>query len=313
MLHRLRFAAAILISCFGAFSGAAVGATIELVSWSCFAGGTCDNVQPDSILISGVIEKGDFVEFEKVLGAAPARVSSVILRSPGGNVGLAMQIGREVRAQLLNVHAPMMDHEVYANGEYAGGERARCIEQGILGLPGSPRYRNQPCICASACFLIYAAGAWRNEGYVGIHRAYLDPRTNQKLTLEQSTKAINSFREPISQYLRDMSVPSRYIDIMFGTSSREIYVPSALEIRKDFFGYPPEISEWLMARCNTVAEKEADDTFWRDMRSGKAADAILAKKERDSCIEAELGIERAARRIKLREWLAVGDPVEFFD
>lgn len=289
-------------------------AKIELINSSCLLNGECKGSIQDAILVSGPIEKGDFIKFEKVVATAPVVASTLFLRSPGGSADLAMKIGRLAREMLFDVQAPKLDHEVTETGQYAGGDYPICIENGVLGYPGYAPLRGQPCVCASACFLIYVAGAWRNEGYVGIHRVYIRPEQNAQLSLKQSTQIMQSYRDPIIKYLTEMGVPSRYADIMFSTSSRDIYVPTAPEIKKDFFGYPPEIMEWLMARCGVSTEKEADEAFWRDMQTGKGPAALAEKKKRDDCIDTAMWEERIKRRLKFRkdylEWADLGERIE---
>jgi hypothetical protein len=101
---------------------------------------------------------------------------------------------------------------------YGGGDYPLCIENGVgkgkqTEFKGS-RYKGSECVCASACFLIYVAGARRDRSYVGIHRSYL---SESDLGLEATSQLYSGLQKPIMNYLDDMGVPRRYADIMMRT------------------------------------------------------------------------------------------------
>ena len=217
-------------------------AKIERVNPSCFLHFECNMDDDGAILISGEITPGDYLQFQKSIANGKYIPSKVILRSPGGDVNEALQIGRLVRELYIETEAP-----------FHADNRAGCLEHPDL----KPQMRRPTeCVCASACFFIYVAGVPRNDAYVGIHRFYLNPEVNTNLSLQESIIWTRAIREPVVRYLQEMGVPSKYVDIMFATSSREIYGPTKKEITADLLGYPPEIMEWFMARCNTTSERQ---------------------------------------------------------
>lgn len=113
------------------------------------------------ILIEGEIVPGDARKFERVVRDIGRRVGTVVLRSPGGSVPDAMAIGRLVRKLMLETEGPGFSSE---------NEEAACQPEG-----GHP---NAVCVCASACFLIYAGGFPRNVSYVLLHRPFVNPSAN---------------------------------------------------------------------------------------------------------------------------------------
>jgi len=275
------------------------GAEIRAVNASCFLVDKCppppDGIE-DSILIRGVIEKGDAQVFRSVVRQRKM-LKTVMLRSPGGNVYEAMQIGRDIRRLLLETEGPRLDY--YPAGDntidYGGGDYPLCVENGIGDYKGS-RYKGSQCVCASACFLIYAAGARRDLSYVGIHRGYLNETISRDMELGAAAEFYAKISEPMQDYLQEMGVPRRYADIMLRTSSRDIYVPKYPEVMADFYGWVPEIEEWLIAKCNTVSEQKVQEMEWKAFADRKLTEFIEFRDKRELCIQAALLAERFKRQ-----------------
>ncbi|WP_262030229.1 hypothetical protein [Microvirga sp. Mcv34] len=282
-----RWAAAVAVA--WSFLGAspATAATIQRVSPNCFQFAECGDTSDHGILISGEIVKGDYYKFRAVLAEGRSVPRLLYLRSPGGDVSEALQIGRLARELYLEAVAPAQIEE----------GKGVCFENDAATMRRSGRRRPGPCVCASACFFIYAGAVRRNEAAVGIHRFYIDPSTNAKLTLQESISRMRAVRQPVIDYLREMGVPGKYVDIMFATSSRELYVPTTAEIRADFLGYPPEIMEWLMAQCKTGSDREAAEV----LEKKGLLSALNNTWERTGCLADAMAGDRVARYRQFRQ------------
>jgi hypothetical protein len=278
------------IDCVGA-------AEVQIVK--CFFVDNCKHNYPDGILISGAVVRGDADKFRDSVRRTSPLVRNVILRSNGGDVVEAMKIGRDVRHLLLETEGPQLEYMVDDALSYLGGDQPLCVENGVdatlkeLQYKGS-QYKGTTCVCASACFLIYVAGARRSRSYVGIHRVYLDENASRDLSLDRMVEIYSKIKRPIVEYLNAMGVPGKYSDIMLQTSSKEIYIPAYAEIMADFYGWAPEVEEWLIAKCNTISERQLEAEEKRALantRIGMFDDFtkfIEMRDGREACIQQEL-------------------------
>ena len=112
--------------------------------------------------IEGPIEEGDdAVFYDRILEGwdeGDACTSfGLELASPGGNLGAAIKIGRQVRALHISTSAPLVRR----------GPPARC-------LPTLTLRDEKNCLCASACFFIWTAGSERSGERIFVHRPRLD-------------------------------------------------------------------------------------------------------------------------------------------
>ena len=198
------------------WTGLADAAEIQAVNYDCFFFDKCEKQVPDSILIRGTIVQGDAEGFHStVKKSGDFDLARVILRSNGGNVQEAMKIGRDIRGLLLETEGPYLDYLVDPDGSlsYRGGDFPECIENGIGEFKGS-RYKGSECVCASACFLIYVAGAKRERSYVGIHRSYPVKAPRRIWASMLKSQLYATIKKTIADYLDGMGVPRRYADIM---------------------------------------------------------------------------------------------------
>jgi len=283
------------------WTGFTDAAEIQAVNYGCFFFDKCEKQETDSILIKGTIVEGDAESFHRTVKQRNFFPTRVILRSNGGNVQEAMKIGRDIRKLLLETEGPYLDYLVDPDGplSYRGGDFPLCTENGVGEFKGSRYKGSSECVCASACFLIYVAGAKRDRSYVGIHRSYLSESTSQDLGLDAEAQWYTTIKKTIADYLDAMGVPRRYADIMLRTSSQEIYVPKFPEVMADFYGWIPEIEEWLIAKCKTISERQLDEEKRKAFNTGQAAfiDQYLEFRDRrETCIQLELESERAKRR-----------------
>jgi hypothetical protein len=98
-----------------------------------------------------------------------------------------MEIGRLIRRLMLETMAP-----------FPVGGRPYCPE--VATFPD----KALSCVCASACFLIYAGGVPRNMAYVLLHRPYVDPLDNARLDVDTSSKVVGRMRDDVNAYLQYM-------------------------------------------------------------------------------------------------------------
>ena len=119
-----------------------------------------------TLVIEGQIDKGDdAIFYEKVLEGSNSCASffEVHIGSAGGDLGAAIGIGKQVRALHVPTHAPYSQ---------------KCVR---------PLRDHDNCLCASACFFIWAAGSTRTGHRVYVHRPRLDPKVYVDLPERQPT------------------------------------------------------------------------------------------------------------------------------
>jgi hypothetical protein len=190
---------------------------------------------PDStVIISGVIEAGDADRFENILRQYGPEIPTVTLRSQGGNVAEAMKIGRLVRSLYIGTRAP-----------FASTKSAACVkESAVLGV-------NVPCICASACFLIFAGGVDRWGTDILIHRIKFDADFFGGLDFPNAAKTYRAGMERIREYISEMGVPDAFYWKMLNVSSNETLALTGEEMTDltKAAGGDPAFAEWLDAKC----------------------------------------------------------------
>ena len=191
--------------------------------------------------MSGPITPGDAKKFATMLDKEGGIIGALTLRSPGGDVAEAMQIGRTVRKRLLRTNAP---------GEDVHGRRSCYI--------GGSVQPSSECVCLSSCFLVYAAGIHRSGHVLGLHRPRYDEAFFAKLPLEQANARYAAVIEQIRAYLVSMGVGDRYLERMLRVSSSEMQILTREEADRDLSGFTPAMAEWLKARCGEVSERERD-------------------------------------------------------
>lgn len=264
--HRVKGVAAfVLFALVSAFPACSDGAEISCVvlegDWS---SGTMAEWYPSgrhpnrdtctTVLIKGAIEIGDSVKFAQLLQRNHPFLDHVLLWSPGGSVEEAMQIGRLIRKDLLYTEAP---EDLRQTNPPAG--------QGILkvdlltAIVGVPLLSNDVCVgvnchCASACFLIWSAGAMRRGSALGLHRPAIQSTSFAALPPDRASVLYRQLLMNINSYLNEMEVPRRFIEVMTDTSSSDIrwlngYEASAM---RDV----PSITEWIGTACGKMSPAE---------------------------------------------------------
>lgn len=207
------------------------------------------------VILEGEIDTGDYQKVRDAIRRAGPTAGTLYLRSKGGNVVEAMRIGELVRKLRMDTDAPLK----------LPGKSAQCFE--------APPETDTNCICASACFLIYAAGSNRHGNHLGLHRPYMPSSAASSISEEQHDIMHRDISEKVKVYLHQMDVPVRFIDLMFSRSSRQVYFVSIEEAERDaLMGRVPSTEEYLIAKCATLSAR--DETTLEALRAKSRAGAL---------------------------------------
>ena len=167
-----------------------------------------------------------------------------------------MKIGRQIRA----VHAT-----TYAAWPHGSGENRRCI----TFAPYQVKPEN--CVCASACFFIWAAGSERGGEDVYLHRPYFDPKVYRDFP-ENTATAYGDLARSARAYLTDMDVPTPVIDRMFATKSTD--ATRLTEEELELLEMAPYFQEFIIAKCGNLP---APDTWPTRTKRAKTPPKSLSR------------------------------------
>lgn len=240
---------------------------------------TVDGKIVAGVKIEGEIIEGDAGRLLKYYQAyGPAGSATVYLRSRGGDVEEAMKLGLIIRRLYLATDAPYLD-------------------AGKPAISAIPSADPDNMICASACFLIYAAGIDRQGNAVGLHRPHLPKETVNSISNQAFISEEKIEIEKIRNYLTDMTIGPYWIDIFLHTNSNGLYVPTLGEAGTRIhaiIGAIPSIEELLLARCpghtqeiQTLIDGPLGDKDSQDRRN-TALEQFL-NKDRE-CREIQIGL-----------------------
>src|SRR5450759_2609255 len=194
------------------------------------------------LIIEGKIEPGDYIKIRSFLGEASnfsKMTGEVFLASQGGNVFEALEIGYLIRHLRMSTDAPSRPPPTERS---SGSEIIHPLD-----LTNPRQYQ-----CTSACFLLYVAGIYREfiwAGRLGIHHPQIEHKpigaSENALSI-----ALVEMRNKIKSYLEEMSVPDKYLDLMYSIPPNEIRWITQAEFNADLKGYSPEMRALLDAKCN---------------------------------------------------------------
>jgi hypothetical protein len=230
--------------------------------------------------IKGRIYVGDDVKFKKTildLASKGIEVGGVGVFSPGGAVYPSVKIGRYIRTLYLGTWAPteFVPQSFNLNVEFWTRvyQTRYCVMDEKAGLTDPRRgmtfnvvtKEGDPnCLCASACFLIYAAGAGtkqvpRNEVpgamkvrlSIDIHRPYFDPKEYALWHVEDARQRYEVVQKVVDTYLREMEVPDAIIRRMFSIPSNQLSRLTNEEalLLNDRSLLPAYLDEMYIAKC----------------------------------------------------------------
>ena len=212
------------------------------------------------LILEGKIVPGDYDKLRNFLGTKSNfdKISNgVFLASPGGSVLEAMKIGRLIRALRLSTDAP--------SGPPTG--IARFGESPINANHLVDPKTNY--LCASACFLVYVSGVYRKLNWVGrlgIHRPVRLESNSKTLTVDQDLNLTWRVRGAVKQYLEEMNVPDKYVDLIYSIPPNEVRWITQSEFDFDIEGFIPELRNWVGPQCEPRKNIAFDDLSKKSSR-----------------------------------------------
>jgi len=175
----------------------------------------------------GEIEPGDLAKHRKFLRRNSAAYG-ISLRSPGGDIQEALAIGRLVRDLFLfTTVGVQIDPPRFGPVYYGSSDRDEDACVGSL----------VECGCASACFLIWAAGINRIGNALGIHRPRFRDEDFAKLSALDARNVYAQLLDEVRSYLVEMGVPEKYFTRMTQISSQELLILEPDAIDAELKGY----------------------------------------------------------------------------
>jgi hypothetical protein len=213
------------------------------------------------VLIKGEIVSGDGAKFAEFLNANNPFLETVDLWSSGGLVEEGIKIGRLVRKGMLTTVAPSSVDPDGTGSRKPDGTGSLMDTRFVLSLPEELPDPNMlyvcngnSCHCASACFLIWAAGVERHGNSLGLHRLSIRSTSFANLPPDRASALYRTLLTEVGSYLMEMDVPRRFIDIMTDTSSSDI---SWLEdAEASSMQEAPSVAEWIAATCGAMSKEE---------------------------------------------------------
>jgi hypothetical protein len=195
------------------------------------------------LVLEGKIESGDYITIRNFL-SEPSNfkqmTGEIFLASQGGNVSEALKIGYLIRRLRLSTDAPSRPPPTVRS---SGGEIIRPLDL------ANPRHYQ----CASACFLLYVAGVYREfiwAGRLGIHHPQIEHKPIGATESDLSISTVG-MKDIIKRYFEEMNVPNKYLDLMYSTPPNEVHWVTQTEFDSDLKGYVPELKALLEAKCNS--------------------------------------------------------------
>lgn len=195
------------------------------------------------LLLEGDIVAGDYEKLRNFLADRPTFdkiTGGVFVASRGGNLAEAMRIGHLIRTLRLSTSAP--------NGPPVVGRK---FGEALIG-PETLRHPRENYVCASACFLVFVAGIYRNlnwAGRLGIHKPFQRQIDLKKLDNLDQAEIDKRIHRAIEIYLRNMNVRIKYVDIMFSVPSTTIRWITQAELESDLQGFIPDLKDEIDAKC----------------------------------------------------------------
>jgi hypothetical protein len=217
--------------------------------------------------INGTIVAGDFERFHELVRRNLPFLEFVVLNSPGGDVGESLKIGRLIRKALVRTQAPSDQTDAQTG-------------QGDLPFPRVPgRWicKGTYCNCASACFLIWAAGIIREGNVLGLHRPTIQSTSFSSLPPDRASNLYLQLLADTAKYLNEMEIPHSLIEAMTNTSSGNMWWLSLRDAQALYV--PFSIDEWLRAACGSFSPAE-QATLTRDKLEKRKAEIGFCRAER---------------------------------
>jgi len=195
-LVRLVLAAVMALAAFGAAAKEEppdYGPTMRFVVVRSSAPG-CEPNCPEWISAEGTIDAGTPALFKRLLKTIGGRQLPIVVNSPGGNVEAALQLGRLVRKNKLDIAVGITEFSGCSPG------MKNCRDNDGKGQPYSGVAHDSGAMCNSACPLMFAGGIHRVVGewaYLGVHQITTTYR-REKLLYRTTYRIVNGKKKIIS-------------------------------------------------------------------------------------------------------------------
>jgi hypothetical protein len=272
-------------------------------------GGAPGSGWPRSVVLEGKIEAGDYEKLKSLYGErghnefslGSPNVNELSLASSGGDLAEAMKIGRLVRALKLHTNVPSQP------GPHL-----------TVGIGNTHKLKDSKAnyMCASACFFIFVAGVNRTadllaDPILGIHRPYLSDIDLRTLSGDQAITSANQIRATVENYLKEMTVPAKYTDLMFSVPKDKVRWIGNADFHADLEGPIPELRDWLAARCDTRTDVER--ATWESLKNKSGKQLTAAERVVTDMLVEKIQEVHGCERDTLDElsadaWLQMFDP-----
>ena len=176
------------------------------------------------MLIKGELVAGDAAKVAQMIRNNHPFLEHVLLWSSGGSVEQALKIGHYIHSELIETQAPSEMHDKLSGAGFLGDPLR------VFDLNDKFCDEDSACHCASACFLIWAAGYRRAGNALGLHRPSIRSMSFADLPPERASVLYREELSEIDRYLTEIEVPRRYIELMTDTSSNDIRWLEHLEV-----------------------------------------------------------------------------------
>ena len=154
----------------------------------------CEPNCPEWISAEGTIDAGTPALLKRLLKMLDGRQLPIVVNSPGGNVEAALQLGRMVRKNKLDIAVGITEFSGCSPG------MKNCPDKDGKGQPYSGVAHDSGAMCNSACPLMFAGGIRRVVGewaYLGVHQITTTYR-REKLLYRTTYRIVNGKRKIIS-------------------------------------------------------------------------------------------------------------------
>ncbi|MDX8529224.1 hypothetical protein RFM68_32815 [Mesorhizobium sp. MSK_1335] len=154
----------------------------------------CEPNCPEWISAEGTIDAGTPVLLKRLLKTLGGRQLPIVVSSPGGNVDAALQLGRMVRKNKLDIAVGITEFSGCSPG------MKNCRDNDGKGQPYSGVAYDSGAMCNSACPLMFAGGIRRVVGewaYLGVHQITTTYR-REKLLYRTTYRVVNGRKKIIS-------------------------------------------------------------------------------------------------------------------
>jgi hypothetical protein len=117
-------------------------------------------------------------------------------------------------------------------------------------------------MCASACFFVFVGGIYKNTAFpslspiLGIHRPYLASERLNELSGSQVLAASSLTRTALENYLKEMDVPTKYMNKMFSVPKDQILWISDEDFDADFANFIRSLRDRVEAKCKLTDVEE---------------------------------------------------------